>query len=1047
MKRKILSQLLSILLIIWICDLGGKCELVLATDASNLRTTSDGANSLVASKTSSAATGSLISSNDRNLGNLITVVGTVDGLLHGFDEQNNKRWTTDVGGGPLSSHHSSGNLDYSVVPSTDGSLLLHSVEGMRKTSVTARMLVEKAPFTTHDGLIFTSQKNSRVIGVDLGSGRVVHDVLSSGGIMGLGSEEKRTSRQGRGAIFDRDRAYVADSSAGSSHRGARDRKSHRSPFWLGRTDYTLRAFDQITGTEEFNFTYSELRPLHMAGVPLVQNSDSSRVIGQAEGMEGHIQNRPNTVPLPVPLISTPEGELYFTDTNGQIQRTYSLDYPAVSAFSVEDVGSGSGSAVRTQSGYAVQSLRLAYRMPGGECFEDGVQISSEDVNVETTEGEGETDSPMSERKRKRRKCVSKPPQRIAYPGGVSGSPDGSTPSQSNLVIVRSLNDGGLYALEMIGGSERVFSTSNGPSHGMLPMPFTPDKTVKGVTSSSPLALSLPSPSSLPLPITQGINDQSTGQYDSKDGIRKVGREELGDHSLLLKTFERVVKGQAKGQGMGIKSNSVSSIPLTPRMGGRGSVKVVGTTGTSEETQMGVEATGETAADIEVKEEVELTRSNLVGNHFVMPRRTGPVKDIARPGDALVIAPAISFSIFGRRIKSKQLSLPASEDGDDEGVSDDLNYGDGAGPALGGPQSQAQSFLEYLLADHDQSKKGGRTWSNVNSSGEESEEASGGGGGFRPKSESVTLPHSFFVRMTNYLHAVEMLMLRVLILMVSVYASLYYLRTRSIILPPPFGSLSDALISLLERIIIRPELLLRRTKSFMQLDESPRRSSEGRGESGVALEPVPVEEEDVELVEGGFTIRVGSLLLTSDVLGYGSHGTVVLRGSLNGRPVAVKRMLSRFNRAADREVSLLIRSDGHPNVVRYFLRETKNEFVYLALQLCNMSLRYLPHIAHNLNSMDALSLSLFILSFAMRHIFLSRMFSVSYPAAPHITRNRLYNFYLLIHFYPYPLRPPSHFIHQYSLHTMSSIHFYAACSHSSSFILMIDYLSIHPFILL
>jgi serine/threonine-protein kinase/endoribonuclease IRE1 len=76
-----------------------------------------------------------------------------------------------------------------------------------------------------------------------------------------------------------------------------------------------------------------------------------------------------------------------------------------------------------------------------------------------------------------------------------------------------------------------------------------------------------------------------------------------------------------------------------------------------------------------------------------------------------------------------------------------------------------------------------------------------------------------------------------------------------------------------------------------------------------------------------------------VLGYGSHGTVVLRGSLNGRPVAVKRMLSRFNRAADREVSLLIRSDGHPNVVRYFLRETKNEFVYLALQLCNMSLRY------------------------------------------------------------------------------------------------------------
>jgi len=81
---------------------------------------------------------------------------------------------------------------------------------------------------------------------------------------------------------------------------------------------------------------------------------------------------------------------------------------------------------------------------------------------------------------------------------------------------------------------------------------------------------------------------------------------------------------------------------------------------------------------------------------------------------------------------------------------------------------------------------------------------------------------------------------------------------------------------------------------------------------------------------------------TQVLGYGSHGTTVLRGSLHGRPVAVKRMLSRFNRAADREVSLLIRSDGHPNVVRYFCRETRQEFVYLALQVGYTSIgRYDP----------------------------------------------------------------------------------------------------------
>ncbi len=41
----------------------------------------------------------------------------------------------------------------------------------------------------------------------------------------------------------------------------------------------------------------------------------------------------------------------------------------------------------------------------------------------------------------------------------------------------------------------------------------------------------------------------------------------------------------------------------------------------------------------------------------------------------------------------------------------------------------------------------------------------------------------------------------------------------------------------------------------------------------------------------------------------------------------------------REMSLLIRSDGHPNVVRYFLKEERGEFIYLALQLCSMTLRY------------------------------------------------------------------------------------------------------------
>lgn len=84
--------------------------------------------------------------------------------------------------------------------------------------------------------------------------------------------------------------------------------------------------------------------------------------------------------------------------------------------------------------------------------------------------------------------------------------------------------------------------------------------------------------------------------------------------------------------------------------------------------------------------------------------------------------------------------------------------------------------------------------------------------------------------------------------------------------------------------------------------------------------------------------VGSLELTQKTIGYGSHGTIVFLGKLNGRPVAVKRMLSQFHRVAKREIALLIQSDGHPNVVRYFLKEQRDDFVYLALQLCEMSLK-------------------------------------------------------------------------------------------------------------
>lgn len=110
--------------------------------------------------------------------------------------------------------------------------------------------------------------------------------------------------------------------------------------------------------------------------------------------------------------------------------------------------------------------------------------------------------------------------------------------------------------------------------------------------------------------------------------------------------------------------------------------------------------------------------------------------------------------------------------------------------------------------------------------------------------------------------------------------------------------------------------------------------------GVDKAGEPAEEGDDQTGEAATSLVSvgGGLRLHRQVLGYGCHGTTVLAGTLHGRPVAVKRMLCDFYRAADREMELLLAADGHPNVVRYFARVQRDHFVYLALERCACSLR-------------------------------------------------------------------------------------------------------------
>lgn len=65
--------------------------------------------------------------------------------------------------------------------------------------------------------------------------------------------------------------------------------------------------------------------------------------------------------------------------------------------------------------------------------------------------------------------------------------------------------------------------------------------------------------------------------------------------------------------------------------------------------------------------------------------------------------------------------------------------------------------------------------------------------------------------------------------------------------------------------------------------------------------------------------------------------MVLKGEFQGRAVAVKRLLKDFVTIATHEVALLQESDDHPHVIRYFCKEQRDTFLYIALELCPASL--------------------------------------------------------------------------------------------------------------
>lgn len=63
-----------------------------------------------------------------------------------------------------------------------------------------------------------------------------------------------------------------------------------------------------------------------------------------------------------------------------------------------------------------------------------------------------------------------------------------------------------------------------------------------------------------------------------------------------------------------------------------------------------------------------------------------------------------------------------------------------------------------------------------------------------------------------------------------------------------------------------------------------------------------------------------------------------KGRFEERDVAVKRLRNLNKLLADREVKLYQESDKHENIIRYFIKQADEYFVYIAIELCAASLK-------------------------------------------------------------------------------------------------------------
>lgn len=843
-----------------------------------------------------------------------TVVNTADGFLHGLDEDMNLIWSSSTGGAMISGsnrfsdhhqHHDphkrddvtaamessfdSNSEDYTVVPTTDGSLLYHTQDGMRKTSVTARFLAENSPFVSQSGVVFTGSKKTSVMGLDLASGKVLHDFS--------------------GGSFDRRLKFTRNCPDGSSGLCSTnlDQQKPIYPFWVGRVDYLLRAIDGTTGNERFNVTYSEVHPMNF-GLASSPASSASYFESQSALPNGHVKGfltdaaqagdeRPpksrvglhgdvhepesfalvqrSSHPLSqsdksnhandVSIVSTPEGDLYFADSlSGKLDPVpISLKSPVIKAFklSAKKLPESSYHVGAHASQYSIKNMQVHHRI-------------------------------------------------VTYPSFVENQGNTALHSEGKVVIVQSVRS----ETDDVQNAGRSSSSYYALEATPLELPDM-EQQYDSSSASAYAVTEVTTPSILPPSKAQRLSNEDEVDIGGEDhpSLREGKmRQDKSDGEQV-----KVVKTAKNPNSLSVLKKMISTPVVHPlrqkshrtpakqsqhlKLTNSAAANIfedeapANTFESCADYYRGLGAAGFGRVDYV---DLFLSLNNIshqdidvcACNHwFIPPAKKKIPKPAAVDADLLTLLSEESESSSSAAVVER-ITTNAGDSMRLRGqhvLRPEVYDGDLFSPKL---------FTGVLGSENIDTRHGADAWRGSDKAGQT----------FPPQSTSARVKTSLWTRTVALIETFTATAIALFVCLVAIaFMAVLVIRVFGIF-PDflPSHSFAGQIVYLCRSVLYWGLMKVfldsknAGVAELMQLvNPNPRVENESRDELQSNLDSRVVESLGDD---GKRYLQIGALCVhVEEILGYGSQGTVVYRGSLNGRPVAVKRILSQFAKSAER----------------------------------------------------------------------------------------------------------------------------------------------------